>query len=63
MHCVQTNATSKKGIWMNRLARKLRLKMNTFGNDEFGKQMCFQRCGVEEKGKEYMIYEDFVIWF
>lgn len=48
---------------MNRLARKLRLKMNTFGNDEFGKQMYFQRCGVEEKGKEDTIYEDFVTWF
>lgn len=37
MQCIQTNITSKKGIRMNRLAKKLRLKMNTAGNDEFGK--------------------------
>lgn len=37
MQYIWTTTTPQKGIGMNRLARKLRLKMNTAGNDEFGK--------------------------
>lgn len=57
MQSIQANSTSGEGIRMNRSTRKLRLKMNSPGNDEFGKWMCCHwavRWKEEEKGRWFM---------